>query len=94
MSKIKKGFEGLEKLSLGFSIVIAVLIGVGLGILMKNLTGISWLLWLGVAWGVGAAIMNVYKTYKKLKKEMDEFADAKNARNPKYDKYDDDEDDE
>ncbi|MDQ1341216.1 MAG: hypothetical protein QG567_2374 [Campylobacterota bacterium] len=84
MSKIKKGFEGLEKLSLGFSIVIAVLIGVGIGIVLKNLTGIGWLLWLGVAWGVGAAIMNVYKAYQKLKKEMDEYAEEKNARNPKY----------
>lgn len=84
MSKIKKGFEGLEKLSLGFSIVIAVLIGVGIGIVLKNLTGIGWLLWLGVAWGVGAAIMNVYKAYQKLKKEMDEYAEEKNARNPKH----------
>lgn len=84
MSKIKKGFEGLEKLSLGFSIVIAVLIGVGIGIVLKNLTGVGWLLWLGVAWGVGAAIMNVYKAYQKLKKELDEYAEEKNARNPKY----------
>ena len=91
MSKIKKGFEGLQSLSLGISMVVAVVIGVGIGILLKNLTGISWMLWLGVVWGIGAAVLNVYKAYEKLKREMDEEAERRNSRKPLYD--DDDEDD-
>jgi len=89
MSKIKQGIEGLQSLSLGISMVVAVVIGVGVGILLKNLTGISWLFWLGVVWGIGAAILNVYTAYKKLKKEMDEEADRRNSREPLYDDEDD-----
>lgn len=93
MGKIQKGLAGMEKLSLGISIVVAILMGVGIGMLMKTYIGYDWLLWLGVFWGVGAAIMNVKKAYDKLKKEMDEVAE-----NPRYknymqpDKKDDDDD--
>ena len=90
MSKIKQGFEGLQSLSLGISMVVAVVIGVGIGILLKNLTGIAWLFWLGVVWGIGAAVLNVYKAYLKLKKEMDEEAGRRDARKPLYDDEDDD----
>lgn len=90
MSKIQKGFEGLQSLSLGISMVVAVVIGVGAGILLKNLTGITWLFWLGVVWGIGAAILNVYKAYEKLKKEMDEEATRRDSRKPLYDDEDDD----
>lgn len=90
--KYKKIIEGAEQLSLGISIVVAVLIGVGLGILMKNLTGIGWLLWLGVFWGVAAALLNLYRAYKKQLKELDEL--KKNPRYRDYTKTKDDEDDE
>ncbi len=90
MSKIQKGFEGLQSLSLGISMVVAVVIGVGAGILLKNLTGIAWLFWLGVVWGIGAAILNVYKAYEKLKREMDEEALRRDSRKPLYDDEDDD----
>ena len=63
--KTKAVMEGAGNLSLGISMVVAVLIGIGLGILMKNMIGYDWLLWLGVAWGVGGAGLNVYKAYKK-----------------------------
>ena len=68
--KLKKTIEGAEKLSLGISIVIAILMGIGIGVWMKNTFHQSWLLWLGVFWGVGAAIMNIRIEYKKLKKEF------------------------
>lgn len=90
MSKLRQGVEGLQSLSLGISMVVAVVIGVGVGILLKNLTGIGWLFWLGVVWGVGAAILNVYNAYAKLKKEMDQEADRRNSREPLYDDEDDD----
>ena len=80
--KYRKIIEGAEALSLGVSIVVAILIGIGLGIWMKNLFGYSWLLWLGIFWGVSAAILNVYKAYIKQKKELDEL-----AKNPKYKNY-------
>lgn len=80
--KYKKIIEGADALSLGISIVVAILIGVGLGILMRSLFGYDWLLWLGVFWGVGAAILNIYKAYIRQKKELEEL-----AKDPKYKNY-------
>ncbi|MEO1923060.1 MAG: AtpZ/AtpI family protein [Nautiliaceae bacterium] len=80
--KIGKTIEGAEKLSLGISIVVAVLMGIGVGYWMKKTFNQEWLLWLGVFWGVAAAIMNIRIEYKKLKKELDET-----AKDPKYKNY-------
>ena len=71
--KLKKTINGAEKLSLGISIVVAILLGIGVGIWLKNLTNQEWLLWLGVFWGVAAAILNIKKEYDKLKKEYKEL---------------------
>ncbi len=87
--KYGKIIEGAEQLSLGISMVVAVLIGVGIGIGLKDLFGISWLLWVGVFIGVAAAVLNVYKAYKKQLKELDELKD--DVRYKDY-KYDDEED--
>jgi len=80
--KIGKTIEGAEKLSLGISVVVAILMGIGLGIWMKNTFHQKWLLWLGVFWGVAAAIMNIRIEYKKIKKELDKV-----AKDPKYKNY-------
>ncbi|MDD2699384.1 MAG: AtpZ/AtpI family protein [Arcobacteraceae bacterium] len=77
--KHKDKLEALDSLSLGISIVVAIGVGVGLGILLKNWTGEVWTLWLGVAYGVAAAILNVYKAYKRAKASLDEL-----ANDPKY----------
>ena len=71
--KIGKGVRAAEKLSLGISIVVAILMGIGLGVWMKNTFHQTWLLWLGIFWGVGAAILNIKKEYDKLKKEFEEI---------------------
>jgi F0F1-type ATP synthase assembly protein I len=89
--KFKKVVVAADGLSLGISIVVAILIGVGIGYWMKSVFGYAWLFWLGVFWGVGGAILNIAKVYKKQKKELDEL-----AKDPKYNKkalFDDDEDD-
>ncbi|MFZ9659628.1 MAG: AtpZ/AtpI family protein [Arcobacteraceae bacterium] len=75
----KDKIEALDNLSLGISIVVALALGVGLGILLKNWTGYTWTLWLGVLYGISAAVLNVYKAYKKAKASLDELAD-----DPKY----------
>jgi len=90
--KIGKTVEGAEKLSLGISIVVAILMGIGVGVWMKNTFHQSWLLWLGVFWGVAAAIMNIRIEYKKLKKEMDELAKDAKYKNYKIKKEDDEDD--
>lgn len=92
--RIKPIIEGAETLSLGISMVVAVLIGVGLGIGLKKLTGIGWLLWVGVFIGLAAAFLNVFKAYSKQYKAFEEL-----SKNPRYNPEtyakngDDDEDD-
>ncbi len=85
--KYGKIIEGAEQLSLGISMVVAVLIGVGIGIFLKNTFHTWWLLWVGVFIGIAAAVLNVYKAYKKQVKEYDEFKD-----DTRYKKYINDED--
>ena len=90
--KYGKIIEGAEQLSLGISMVVAVLIGVGIGLMLKNFFETPWLLWVGVFIGISAAILNVYKAYKKQVKSLDELKD--DVRYKKYQKTSgDDEDD-
>lgn len=77
--RLKPIIEGAESLSLGISMVVAVLIGVGIGLGLKKLTGIQWLLWVGVAIGIAAAIANIYKAYSKQYKEFEVL-----AKDPRY----------
>ncbi|MBL0709244.1 MAG: AtpZ/AtpI family protein [Sulfurimonas sp.] len=89
--KYAKVIEGADGLSLGISIVVAILMGIGAGLLMRSAFGYDWLLWLGVFWGVGGAVMNIYKAYKKQVESYAEFKD--DVRYKKYEnQYDDDED--
>ena len=71
--------EALDNLSLGISIVVAILLGIALGFGLKSITGYSWTLWIGVFWGISAAIMNIYKSYKKAQKGYNEL-----LKDPKY----------
>lgn len=71
--------EALDNLSLGISIVVAIVLGVAIGMGLKSWTGYSWTLWLGVFWGIAAAVMNIYKSYKKAQKGYDEL-----LKDPKY----------
>jgi len=89
--RIKPIIEAADSLSLGISMVVAVLMGVGIGYALKHFTGISWLFWVGVAVGIAAAILNVYKAYSKQYKVFEEL-----AKEPRYaiKKQLDDEDDE
>ncbi len=77
--RIKPIIEGANDLSLGVSIVVATLIGVGIGLGLKSLTGLAWTLWIGVFIGVSAAVLNVYKAYSKQYKEFEKLAE-----NPRY----------
>lgn len=90
--KLRKLVSAADGLSLGISMVVAVLLGVGLGLLLKNIFTTPWLLWIGVFFGVGAAILNVYKAYVKQKKSLDELADDPRYRHRKYDDSDDEDD--
>lgn len=91
--KHQNKLEALDNLSLGISIVAAILIGVGVGLLLKNLTGYVWTLWLGVFWGIGGAGLNIYKAYKRGQKEFEDLEnDPRYAHRAKFgtnDKYDD-----
>ena len=55
--------------------VVAVIMGFGIGWLLKSLTGVTWTLWIGVAIGIAAAILNVYKAYcKTIQRDYEELA--------------------
>ncbi|MGD9970328.1 MAG: AtpZ/AtpI family protein [Sulfuricurvum sp.] len=91
--RLKPIIEGAETLSLGISMVVAILIGIAIGLGLKKLTGITWLLWIGVFIGIAAAFLNVFKAYSKQYKEFEKL-----ARDPRYNmgktsKDDDDDDD-
>lgn len=90
--RLKPIIEGAETLSLGVSMVVAILIGVAIGLGLKKLTGITWLLWVGVAIGIAAAIMNVYKAYSKQYKEFEKLAKDPRYNMGKSQRDDDDED--
>jgi len=77
--RIKPIIEAADSLSLGISMVVAVVMGVGIGILLKNMTGIDWLFWVGVFIGIAAAILNVFKAYSKQHKVFEEL-----AKEPRY----------
>jgi F0F1-type ATP synthase assembly protein I len=77
--RIKPIIEAADSLSLGISMVVAVVMGVGIGLLLKNLTGNTWTLWVGIFIGVAAAILNVYKAYTKQYKAYEEL-----AKEPRY----------
>jgi ATP synthase protein I len=66
--KHRDKIEALDSLSVGISIVAAILIGVGIGLGLKYLTGLAWTLWVGIFWGVAAAGLNIYKAYKRAQK--------------------------
>jgi F0F1-type ATP synthase assembly protein I len=90
--KIKPIIEAADSLSLGISMVVAVVMGVGIGFLLKKFTGATWTFWIGVFIGIAAAVMNVYKAYSKQYKDYEEL-----AKEPRYaikKKLEDDEDDE
>lgn len=91
--RIKPIIEAADSLSLGISMVVAVAMGVGIGYLLRSLTSIGWLFWVGVAIGIAGAILNVYKAYEKQYKVFDEL-----SKEPRYaikkKLQDDDEDDE
>jgi len=90
--RIKPIIEAVDSLSLGISMVVAVIMGVGIGYLLRSLTGVSWTLWIGIVIGIAAAVLNVYKAYSKQYKAYEEL-----AKEPRYaikKKLEEDEDDE
>lgn len=87
--KLRPVVEGAEQLSLGVSIVVAILMGIGLGWLMRDWFGYEWLFWVGVSWGIGGAILNIYKAYKKNVNSLDEL--KSDVRYKKYEQQNDDE---
>ncbi|MBE6429774.1 MULTISPECIES: AtpZ/AtpI family protein [Campylobacter] len=71
--KINTAIKAADSLSLGISIVVAILMGFGIGWGLKELTGSNWGLGIGIVIGVGAAINNIYKAYKSQVKSYAEF---------------------
>jgi len=90
--RIKPIIEAADTLSLGISMVVAVLMGVGIGWLLKRWSGESWTFWIGIFIGVAAAILNVYKAYSKQYKEFEELAKQDRYAIKKQLEDDDDED--
>ena len=77
--RVKPIIEAADNLSLGISMVVAVAMGVGIGYLLKSMTGIGWTFFIGVFIGIAAAILNIFKVYKKQKESYEEL-----AKEPRY----------
>lgn len=57
----------LKESSLGISIVVAILLGIGLGILLAKIHKVLFIV--GVFFGICAAGLNIYKSYKNIMKD-------------------------
>lgn len=90
--RVKPIIEAADSLSLGISMVVAVLMGVGIGFVIRSLSGVAWTLWIGIFIGVAAAVLNVYKAYSKQYKAMEELAKEPRYAMKKQLEEDDDED--
>lgn len=90
MAKIntKEVIKAADSLSLGISMVLAIVIGVLLGMGLVKLFDIPWLLWVGVFIGIAASVLNVYKAYQDQVKVYDALKD--DPRYKDYKDYDDD----
>ncbi len=92
--RVKPIIEAADHLSLGISMVVAVLIGVGIGWLLKRWSGETWTFWIGVFIGVAAAILNIFKAYSKQYQEFEELSkQPRYAIKKKLDEDDDDDED-
>ena len=83
--KLKKIVDAADGLSLGISMVVAVLLGVAIGYGLRSYFGYEWLFWFGVALGIAAAVLNIYKAYKKQKRSLDELANDPRYRDRAFD---------
>lgn len=90
MAKINLGevVKGAEQLSLGVSIVVALLIGASMGYWAMRETGWTWTLFAGVAVGIAAAVLNVKKAYDAQIKSLDELKDESKFKPVKDDEED------
>ncbi|KAA6227031.1 MULTISPECIES: AtpZ/AtpI family protein [unclassified Campylobacter] len=70
---VQKSIQAADGLSLGISIVVAIFLGIGIGLLLKNYTPYPWLFWLGVIIGILAAFLNIFKAYQGQVKSYQEF---------------------
>ncbi len=93
--KHRDKLQALDNLSLGISMIAAVIIGFGIGYGLKEVFGYDWLLWLGLFWGIAAAGLNIYKAYKRAQKAYEGMEnDPRYAHRAKHgDKVDDDNND-
>jgi len=91
--RVKPIIEAADSLSLGISMVVAIFLGIGIGWLLKTVSGVAWTFWIGVGIGIAAAILNVYKAYSKQHKAYEELAkEPRYAIKKELDDADDDED--
>ena len=91
--KYKPLVDAADSLSLGLSIVVAILIGVAMGYGLWKSTDLYWLLWVGVAIGIGAAINNIAIAYRKQKRALDALANDPRYNKKIRGKVDDEDDD-
>ena len=91
--RIKPIIEAADNLSLGISVVVAILLGVGIGFWLKNITSATWTLWIGVAIGIAAAILNIYKAYSKQYKDYQRLAKERDEKIKNFSNEDEDEED-
>lgn len=77
--RVQKIIQGAYDLSLGISIIVAILLGAGIGYAMMKIFEVKWVFFIGLFWGISAAVLNVYRAYKSVQNDLEEL-----ASDPKY----------
>ena len=90
LEKSKDLIKAADGLSLGISIVVAIILGYGIGFVLKKIFGAPELIWVGLFIGVAASVLNVYKAYKEQVAMYDKLKDDPRYKDQKFDEDEDD----
>ncbi|MCI6989338.1 MAG: AtpZ/AtpI family protein [Campylobacter sp.] len=89
---LNKIVRGADFLSVGISMVVAVVIGFVIGYYLRKWTGISFFFYFFMFVGIAAAFLNVYKIYKLQQADLKELDEKYRGYKPDFSDIDKEDD--